>query len=409
MPSSVSVLYVHPTGAFGGASKSLLELLKGAPDSAIKAMAVLPPGRASHYLAASGVEVHHARGLSQFDNTEFGHYRGLRWAILLREIAFLIPTLLAFIKLRRHRGRIDIIHFNEITLAPALVIGRLLLGKPVVMHVRSVQRFDRSSWRTRVVQHLLAKWVDSVVAIDETVRRSLPRDLRVEVVYNGFTPPHGREQVAPLELPLHPQSLRVGFIGGLVPVKGIMDFLAAVRLCVGRGVNIDAIVAGENPRVLRGLKGFLLRRSGLTGDYRRLVDDYVSAEGLGERVHLIGHIEDVSIFYRSIDLLCFPSLVEATGRPVFEAGFYAVPSIVTLVDAPGDTFVDGVTGVCVRRRDPEAMASAFEKLCNDRARLRRMGEAAQNLSEARFRASQNAERLLRVYRETLSRAAHPTT
>jgi hypothetical protein len=36
--------------------------------------------------------------------------------------------------------------------------------------------------------------------------------------------------------------------------------------------------------------------------------------------------------------------VEASGRPVIEAGFFGIRNIVALTDSPGDAFLGGTTG-----------------------------------------------------------------
>jgi glycosyltransferase involved in cell wall biosynthesis len=402
-----TILYVHHTGRVGGSGKSLVELLQGLPQGAVRAIAIVPRGPFGDYLRERGVEVHHVIGVPQFDNSQLGYYRGLRWLILLREIVFFFPMLFAFLKMRRRRNEIDIVHINEVTLLPNVMLARWLLGRPIVVHARSVQRTDLSQRRTRFLHRILRNWTKRVIPIDETVCRSLPGGLPVEIVYNCFTlKPDVRE--TPLHVAAaHSGSFRLGFIGNFHPIKGLMDLLEAVRLCRERGLDVDLLVAGENPRLIRGLKGLLLKCSGMTSDYQQEMESFIGTHNLADRVHLLGFLKDVASFYRSIDLLCFPMRVEATGRPVIEAGFFGIPSIVTLTDSPGDTFLDGVTGVSVPQQDPCAMADAIERLSRDREALRRMGEAARALSERNFLPSRSAGKLLGIYRDVLGEPASP--
>lgn len=403
----LTVLYIHHTGSVGGAAKSLVELLQGFPEGAVRAIAIVPRGPFSDYLRERHVEVHHVIGVPQFDNSQLGHYSGLRWLILLREAALFIPVLLAFLRMRRRRHEIDIVHVNEVTLLPNIILARWLIGRPIVVHARSVQRASLTQRRTRFVHRILRGWTKRVIPIDQTVRRSLPADLPVEVVYNCFTLRPGALKAPTLDVALYPGSFRLGFIGNFHPIKGLMDLLEAVRLCSSQGINVDLLVAGENPRPLHGLKGMLLKCSGMTSDYLKEIENFIAAHGLADRVHMLGFLKDVAPFYRTIDLLCFPMRVEATGRPVIEAGFFGVPSVVTLTESPGDTFLDGVTGVSVPPRDPRAMADAIERFSRDREALRRMGEAACILSERNFLPSRSAGKVLDIYRDVLSELASP--
>ncbi|HEY0233840.1 MAG TPA: glycosyltransferase family 1 protein, partial [Afipia sp.] len=84
----MKVLYIHMAGAFGGASRSLYEAVRSFPAGAVTPVFVAPRGSVLDFFSRLG-EVIVARGISQFDNTRYGHYRGLRWLILLREMAYL--------------------------------------------------------------------------------------------------------------------------------------------------------------------------------------------------------------------------------------------------------------------------------------------------------------------------------
>ena len=83
------ILYLHPSATFGGASKSLIELFGVMRQSGIEATVLTPAGSAARAFTDVGMEVVSVRGLSQFDNTRYGHYRRLRWIIPFRELLFL--------------------------------------------------------------------------------------------------------------------------------------------------------------------------------------------------------------------------------------------------------------------------------------------------------------------------------
>ena len=48
-------------------------------------------------------------GLSKFDNSILGYYRGLRWLILLREILLIFPTLFSVFNKKKYKK----IRFNS--------------------------------------------------------------------------------------------------------------------------------------------------------------------------------------------------------------------------------------------------------------------------------------------------------
>ena len=394
-----SVLFIHPVAAFGGASRSLLELLRGFPAGAVEPRIVLPRGQAAELFERERYRILKVRGIAQFDCTRFGHYRGLRWLILLRELWFLPFTAWGIVRARRLWPEVEVIHVNEITALPAALLAKALFRRPLVVHVRSVQQDRGMPLRRGLVERLLRRHADAVIAIDETVRASLPSPIAATVVHNGFTPAEtgGSAAVTAFQSGLHEGALRVGMVGNLLSLKGVFDFLEAARICVGRGVNVDFVIVGGNPRRLTGLKGALLEALGFARDVEADVGRFVAQHRLQDRVHRLGFTPEISAIYRCLDVICFPSHLDAVGRPVLEAAWFGVPSIAA-VDRPSpDTFIPGETGVQVPARNPEALASAIERLSQHRDEVRRMGGAALRLARENFDSRKNALRVLEVY------------
>lgn len=389
------VLYIHLAGPFGGASRSLLELLRAFPKGAVEPLLIAPRGSAADHFAQSGFEVQRVLGVSRYDTTRYGHYRGLRWLILLREIWLLPFTLIALWKASRRWRDIDLIHINEVTILGVGLAAKWLFGRPLVVHARSVQR------HSRLLQRLLERRADAVVAIDETVRASLPASVPVQVVHNGFTPASAGAVPAPVQRlrdNLHAGSLRVGMVGTLLALKGVFDFLEAARLVLAQGANVDLVLVGSNTRRLGGLKERLLRGLGFAQDMEAGVERFVAAHGLGERVHRVEFVAEVSSVYESLDVVCFPSHLNAIGRPVIEAAWHLLPSIAAVSEPLPDTFVPGETGLQIPARDAAALAGAILELEKNREEARRMGAAARRLAERNFDSRRNAQQVLDIYR-----------
>ncbi len=394
----MKILYLNPAGAFSGASRSLLELLRAFPAGAVEPRLLVATGLAADLFEKEGFALLRAHGISQLDLTRYGHYRGPRWLILARELWYLPFTLRALLRARRQWGQIDLIHANEITALPAAIIAKRLFGRPLVVHVRSVQLTEGAPLRRKLLERLLARHADAVVAIDETVRASLPQGLAARVVHNGFDPGNARREPAPDSSPL-----RVGMIGSLLALKGVYDFLEAARICLARGADVEFVLVGSNVRALAGLKGNVLKALGFARDVEGDIDDFVARHGLGGRVRRLGFTTDVAALYRNLDVLCFPSHLDAVGRPVLEAAWFGVPAVAAVERPSPDTFVPGETGVRVPARDPRALAEAILALEADREGVRRMGAAARRLAERNFDSRKNAREMLAIYEELLER------
>jgi len=400
---ALNILYIHHAGIYGGASRSLLEMIAAFPEGSVAARAIVPHGRVAEMLVNAGVEVLCTRGISQFDCTRYGHYRGLRWLILLRELAYLPGSIGALLRARRRWREIDLVHVNDTTQALCIAFASRVFRVPVVVHARALLAGAATPRRSRWLAGLIARRTSAVIAIDETVRATLPADIAVDVIHNGFAPGLAapQKQRTPLDQ-LSKTSLKIAMVGSLSAMKGVYEFVEAARIVAAKGLEVDFVLVGDDIRPLAGLRGWLMRALGFGRPVRAELERYVATHGLSECVLFLTATTEIKAIYDAIDVICFPSHLDAPGRPVFEAAFSGVPAIVAVRDPRPDTMVDGETGVCVPARDPQALAAAIEALYRDRAAVRRMGEQARALALRNFDVRRNAAEVLALYRRVLA-------
>jgi glycosyltransferase involved in cell wall biosynthesis len=381
-------------------------VVRALPAGEVEPLFIAPRGSVHGFLSRLG-EAIEARGISQFDNTRYGYYRGLRWLVAIRELAFVPSTIVALLRAYRRWKTVDLIHVNEITgVLPWLIAGRLF-NAPVVVHVRSVVRNDTGSFRTRWINRLLRNKANAVIAIDETVRASLPQELPVDVIHNAFSLDSAdiADSTFADRLRLKPGSFKVGFVGNLLRVKGIFELIEAARLTRDQGLDVEFIVVGADAGRSDTLKSRILNELRLGQDVGTEVRAKVDLFRLGDRVHMVGFMANIAQAYACMDVLCFPSYYDAPGRPIFEAAFLKVPSIAAVRKPMPDTLVDRVTGLAIPPHDAEALAKAITTVATDRALAVRMGAAAHQMAISNFLAEQNAAKLLKVYKRVTGRPA----
>lgn len=408
----ISVLYIHRSGAFGGASRSLLELIRAFPKGAVEAHLITQKGNVAGFFERAGASVISTPGISQFDNTEWGYYRGYRWLLLAREIWFTPFTLIGILKARKKWRNLDLVHVNEITMALPIVLSKLILKKPVIVHCRSVQRGVTNNLRSRILIQILKRYADRVIAIDETVRRSLPSNIVVKIVHNGYSPESlnvseqktDKTTVKVASLPK--EAVKIGMVGNLLEMKGPYDFLEAARLCYEKKSKAVFLIVGNNVRTVRGIWSFMLAKLGFAQDLRTGIEERVRSYGMEDCFHLLGFTANIQKIYEHIDVLCFPSHLNAVGRPVIEAALSRVPSIVSTDRAADDTIIHGQTGICVPPRNVEALAEAMMFFCANPDEIQTMGEAAYHLALKNFDIKKNAEKVLNIYRGHLGHVAY---
>jgi glycosyltransferase involved in cell wall biosynthesis len=406
---TMKVLYIDAVGPFGGASRSLFEMVRRLAAVSVEPYFVMQKGTAQAYYGRVAKSIITTRGLTRFDNTRATHYRGVRWLVVLRELYHFPFTVFALVRANRRWGKVDLIHVNELVdIVPGLV-AKLLFRAPLLVHVRSLQWTNPGAQRTRWINRILRRQADAIVAIDENTRATLPADLPVDVIHNSFTA--GDEGRSDERLPralesLRPGSLKAGFVGNLHVSKGLFDLLEAARLLHRQGADVEFLIVGGVTMDDRGIKARLIRMLGLAQNIESDVRLFIQANQLGSVVHMLGHTSDIRAVYRRMDVLLFPSYFDAPGRPVFEAAFFGVPSIACVSQPREDTLIPGETGLTVPAGDPAALAAAIGHFERNRAEITRMGDNARRLAKANFEPGLNAEKLLAVYRRVLSAVVH---
>lgn len=388
------VLYVHHAGPFGGASRSLFELIQSFPEGTVKPLVLTRRGQFQSILDAAGIDAVGSGGISQFDNTRYSHYRGVRWLVLLREIAYLPTTLAGLLAARRRWGPVDLIHINDLTLVSAIWLARKLFSCPVVVHVRSVQN-PLTGLKGRVLAAIVQRCADRLIAIDETVGRSLDPRFSAKIIHNGLRisgSGDGWPQRAA-------RPLVIGMIGGLSRAKGCLEFVEAAKLCRDRGANIRFVFVGQSMRKPWPVRDMALRMLGLSQEIQQELQERIDAFSLREVVEFWPFTTELEQVYCRLHVVCFPSHFDAPGRPIFEAAFFGVPSIAAIASPTSDTIVDGVTGLTVKPRVPAALADAIMCLYENPGRRMEMGRNAERLAKTNFDAKANAARVLDVYRQ----------
>lgn len=398
----MNVLYLDGVGPFGGASRSLFETVRALRSKGIKPYFVAANGTALDFYGQVAEELIATRGLTRFDNTHYSHYRGVRWLVLLREIFHLPFTFFAILKAhRKWKNKIELIHVNEITeIIPGLLAKRLF-QVPMVVHVRSPQWANQQSLRSIWVNRLLKNSANAIVAINETTRSTMPAELNVDVIQNSFTPKRSsnpdQSMLCKLEK-LRASSLKIGFVGNVQVSKGILELVEAARLLKGLGADVEFVVVGGHTRGDKGLKGWALRKIGLVQDVVEALEQRIKQYGLEQSFHLLGSTSDIQCVYERLDVITFPSHFDAPGRPVFEAAFSAVPSIVCVSKPLSDTLIHNVTGLAIPARDPFALSEAIRYFEMNRDEVKRMGREAQKLAINNFEPARNASLLFDVYK-----------
>ncbi|MSP01840.1 MAG: glycosyltransferase [Acetobacteraceae bacterium] len=145
--------------------------------------------------------------------------------------------------------------------------------------------------------------------------------------------------------------------------------------------------------------------------YAKELETLSESLGIGDRVRIIGHVDDVPAALMLSDAVVHASTeAEAFGRVVIEAQAMGRPVIATDLGGPSETVEHGVTGWLTAPGDPASLAeSLFEVLSLDTEARMALGQRARAsvLRSYTVRAMQDAT--LNVYEAVLAHARDRVT
>ena len=400
----MKILYIDGDGPLGGASRSLFELVSHLKPLGVKPYILVTRGTVVPYYSKIAEEIFTTYGLTRIDNTKYSYYRGVRWLIVFREILRLPSTIISIYKAKRIWKDIDLIHVNELTeIIPAL-IAKKVFKVPIVVHSRSLFRYEPSSIRFKWIKSIVLKHINLIIPIDEGVASTLPKEFNTFVVHNSFTPILTNQFdncVIQKINNLSKDTFKVGFVGNLLHGKGLIEIIDAAKILKEKNLKIDIIIVGDEIRNVNGLSGLVLKLIGLSQSLKKEMIQKIKNFKLTESIHLMGSTYDIQAIYECFDVLCFPSHFDAPGRPIFEAAFSSIPSIAAISIPKSDTFINMVTGISIPPRNHIKLAEAIEYMYSHPEQTKQMGINAMELAIKNFTPSINANQVFEQYKKLL--------
>src|SRR5690606_6543808 len=385
----VRVLFIHHHGTSGGASRSLTYLIQNFPPGSVEATVLTPPGTAVDLFKTVADKVVVTGELPEITSISGGRFYKLR----------LLKTLRNLTTLRRLKKQIleinpDIVHLNECTL---VLVAKLCkrLGFKVVMHARVVLN-DHERLLNRIIQNMIRRYVDHLIAIDGSVKNKLNNCIdNIDVVYN---PLHRKISSSQVSSATTRTTCNVLFLSNLIAYKGIFDLMEALRLLRDDG-HIKFYIAGSNSRpreFFESFKGRILDLLGIVQDIESRIRKIIADNNL-QNVEYLGHIKNIDEWLEQTDILVFPSYLNGVPRSVFEAGALGIPSIISLRDKIEDVVQHQTTGLIVDEKRPAQLAEAISQLAHDEQLRARMGAAAKAHFSRLNDPQQSAAKVLSVY------------
>lgn len=186
-----------------------------------------------------------------------------------------------------------------------------------------------------------------VIAISQSVKNSLIKyefvsEKKIYVIPNGIDYQKFSNSANSSSFS-DKKPIIIGTICRLERQKGISYLLLAMKIILAKFPDLQLEIVGDGT---------------LSGELK----DFSRKLGISNSVKFFGKFADVIPFYKKMNVFVLPSLYEGFGIVLLEAMAAGVPIVATNVDGIKEVVVDGVSGILVPPKNPEAIASAVTKI-----------------------------------------------
>jgi len=235
-----------------------------------------------------------------------------------------------------------------------------------------------------------------IIAVSQAVASQLRADAivppeKISVVLNGIDTARfqaARQKFARGEFlkgwELPENSLLVGTVGELTPLKGQEDFLRAAVQVLKQHPAAYFIIAGIDHS--RG------------NEHRTHIEQLIEELNLRERVRLVGWMEDLAQLYCALDVFVSASHTESFGLALAEAMASGTAVVATETEGARELIQSGETGLLVPIGDIDRLADEVLKLLKDRDSRGRLGTNAQQAAAANFSVERMIAETEQIYR-----------
>lgn len=291
---------------------------------------------------------------------------------------------------------------NSAVLAP---LGQAIrrTRTPAMCFVRETFPATSRSLRTRMLYRMIDKSFDGVLFLSrhdqdaaalEAAASTVVRDCLSEGALGEGALGDLDRASACRDIGVPEDTFNVLYVGGASRIKGLDVALAALGGL--QPADIRLIVAGPSFADSGSSARTVVRRvvDRRTWRFRNRVENLMTRPDVSGRTIVVGARDDMAACYASADVLVFPSTSPHQARPVYEAGLFGLPVIMSDFPETVDLVTDGVNGLTFPAGDGHALAGCIQQLYDDSSARATLGESNRDKSHREHAFSTERTRLL---------------
>jgi glycosyltransferase involved in cell wall biosynthesis len=379
----IKIIFVIGSLRLGGAERQVAELAKGLPRDRfdVHICCLSEAGALEEELTRAHIPVTVFRSY-----LVYGKYNPFSYLALIR----------SFWSIIRHfrTERPDIVHAY---LYMAYIVGIIcarLAGVPfAISSRRSLGYFKDGKPSKQWLENFVNRFTDLIVANSEGVMRDVLKREKLDrkklrLIYNGVDIDEFLKspdvEASRRELGLERDALAVGVVANLIHYKGHREIITAASVLKPSFPHVRFVFVGRD------------------GGVRQQLDEQVRRLGLEREILFAGSQRDIPRIMHAFDILLLASHEEGFSNVLLEGMAAGKPIVATDVGGNAEAVVDGETGIIIPPRNPQAIATALQRLLENPELRRTMGEKGRQRVREHFSREKLIQNMDRLYTDLIT-------
>lgn len=294
----------------------------------------------------------------------------------------------------------DVVHLNSSKISGLGAFAARLLCVPKILFTAHAWAFNETRPLYQKIAIAFLSWLTVIlsthtIVVGDTMKRQIIRGPfvrgKISVIPNGTRPYpllEKKESRAALTS-VHPalsvsdfeHDVWIGTVAELHPVKGLSYAIEAIKIVRKNYPTLRYLILGD-------------------GQTREALEMQITESGLEHTVFLLGHVKDAPQYGKAYDLFLLPSLSEAFGIALLEAGLAELPVIASNVGGIPEIITNNETGVLVPPKNPDAIAAAIDSLLANEPLRYKLGQTLEKRVQKEFSIERLAHDTFALYNLT---------
>jgi glycosyltransferase involved in cell wall biosynthesis len=399
------ILFVDHSPIFGGASKSLNELIMHIASDLFHLSVLCNSIEIKNRYKENGIESYLCK-FSLFQHTTAGW-----WKLNIKSIVQLIQWYFVHYKSLKYFNDVlnkinpNIVHLNSLTLL--FYLKHIKKNKiKAIIHVRESVVNGYFGFRKYLMKRIIDKFADEAIYICEDNKFTLGTK-KGSVVYNPVDTSRFKNQKTDIiknKLGIKNTDKIILNVGGLRSINGPFVFLESLKYIKKHIPNFKALLPLTLYEPSNSIMSKVKRKLGnLLGYYsdRQKMDMLISKNELNNNVLRFNYLDNIEELFIISDVVAIPFTKPHFARAVLEAGAAGVPVVASDIGGISEVINHNVDGFLVKKGHAEGLAKSVIKCLSNQQEIIDMRNVAFKKVNKYFNVEAHVLNIIDIYKKII--------